>query len=472
MRITSFLYILFYLTNKCLNYVVYPLKTTDQLDTIDKYLSFDSTYTTLEVGTPPQKVNFYLALNHYKMFITNIQCKSNNLFNLEKSKTFKILGELNQYEEKDTNKNIIVVIDTIYFYNNINLSEKLKMEDYLIYFSIDNSKEKENVCGDIGLSQIQLEKNDRIPEEFEYYLKYLRTQNSYFSFFNYKGEDYIVNSIFLHEEFKDIFYNVKNISWTNPIIKENSLHWEISIKEIFYNKIHFKNKIIFELNLLFELIIGTNEYKTNIQKDFFNSYIDKKICSITKIKAYEVFECNANKFTNKDIQNFPNLYIYNVDVNHIFDLNGKELFNKLNNKYYFNIVFPIKETNNKWVIGKIFLRKFPVIFSPKNRIIGFYIKPNEGVIDGIPDNIEIEGNFFTKNATYYIIIFVIGAVFTCVGLYIGKKLFFPKYKKAKELTDDDGYYEYDEKGNKKEIKNSTKNKNYTSIEINSKLENS
>ena len=422
MRITSFLYILFYLTNKCLNYVVYPLKTTDQLDTIDKYLSFDSTYTTLEVGTPPQKVNFYLTLNHYKMFITNIQCKSNNLFNLEKSKTFKILGELNQYEEKDTNKNIIVVIDTIYFYNNINLSEKLKMEDYLIYFSIDNSKEKENVCGDIGLSQIQLEKNDRIPEEFEYYLKYLRTQNSYFSFFNYKGEDYIVNSIFLHEEFKDIFYNVKNISWTNPIIKENSLHWEISIKEIFYNKIHFKNKIIFELNLLFELIIGTNEYKTNIQKDFFNSYIDKKICSITKIKAYEVFECNANKFTNKDIQNFPNLYIYNVDVNHIFDLNGKELFNKLNNKYYFNI--------------------------------------------------EIEENFFTKNATYYIIIFVIGAVFTCVGLYIGKKLFFPKYKKAKELTDDDGYYEYDEKGNKEKIKNSTKNKNYTSIEMNSKLENS
>ena len=422
MRITSFLYILFYLTNKCLNYVVYPLKTTDQLDTIDKYLSFDSTYTTLEVGTPPQKVNFYLTLNHYKMFITNIQCKSNNLFNLEKSKTFKILGELNQYEEKDTNKNIIVVIDTIYFYNNINLSEKLKMEDYLIYFSIDNLKEKENVCGDIGLSQIQLEKNDRIPEEFEYYLKYLRTQNSYFSFFNYKGEDYIVNSIFLHEEFKDIFYNVKNISWTNPIIKENSLHWEISIKEIFYNKIHFKNKIIFELNLLFELIIGTNEYKTNIQKDFFNSYIDKKICSITKIKAYEVFECNANKFTNKDIQNFPNLYIYNVDVNHIFDLNGKELFNKLNNKYYFNI--------------------------------------------------EIEENFFTKNATYYIIIFVIGAVFTCVGLYIGKKLFFPKYKKAKELTDDDGYYEYDEKGNKEKIKNSTKNKNYTSIEMNSKLENS
>ena len=474
MKLIPYFYILFNIINKCLNYVVYPLKTIDQLDTIDKFLSMDSTYTTLEIGTPPQKVNFYLTLNHYKMFITNTQCKSNNLFNIEDSKSFNMIGEVYQYEEKEkeksTNVNVIVVLDTIYFYDNINLSKKLKIEEFPLYFSFDSSKEKQKVCGDIGLSVIQLEKYDKVPEEFEYYLKYLRTQNIYFSFFNYKGDDYIVNSIFLHEEFKDVFYNVKNISWTNSLIRENSLRWEISIKEIFYNKVRFKNKMIFELNPLFELIIGTNEYKEKIKKDFFDFYINKKICSINTVKNYEVFECNSNKLTNKDIQKFPSLYIYNTDLNHIFDLTSKDLFNQLNNKYYFNIVFPTKTNeinNNKWVIGKIFFRKFPVIFCPKNRIIGFYIKPNEGVID-VRDDTEVDKNYFEKNTSYYISIVIVGLVFTCIGLYIGKKLFFPKYKKAKELSD--GFYEYNDEGNnhntKKEI---IKNKSYTNIEMNSKL---
>ena len=472
MKIITYFYIYFYMIERCLNYVVYPLKTIGELDTIEKFLSFDSTYTTLEIGTPPQKVNFYLTLNHYKMFITNIECKKSNLFNITKSKSFNMLGEVQQNDEKKNS--IVVVLDTIYFYDNINLTIKLKMEEFPLYFSIDYSKENQNICGSLGLSNILLEKNiNQIPEDFEYYLKYLRTQNNYFSFFNYKGEDYIVNSVFLHQEFKDFFYNVQNISWIYPIVKENSLLWEISMKEIYYNNIHFKNKIIFDLNPIFELIVGNDEYKINIQRDFFNSFINKKICLIRDINNYKVIECNANKFTNKDINNFPTLYIYNNDLNHIFEMPGKDLFNKLNNKYYFNIVFPIKNSeNNKWVIGKIFFRKYPVIFSPKNRIIGFYIKPNEGMIAENKENSEMNNydkNTFTKNIQLYIIIVIIALIFTCVGLYIGKKIFFPKFKKAKELTDE--YYEYDSKENynKKEGKNEN-NKSFSSIEMNSKLE--
>ena len=66
------------------------------------------------------------------------------------------------------------------------------------------------MCGDIGLSVKQLEKHDKVPEEFECYLKH--TQNNYFSFFSYKGYDFIINSIFLHEEFRDNFYNVKKFN--------------------------------------------------------------------------------------------------------------------------------------------------------------------------------------------------------------------------------------------------------------------
>ena len=443
------------------------------MGTIEKLLSFDSTYTTLEIGTPPQKFDFFFNITHHKMFLKNIKCKNSNLFNVTKSKTFQMLGELNPYDENG--KNIIVVLDTINFYDDINLSKKVEIKGFPLYYTIDVTQENQNVCGNIGLSVMQLAKNDIFPEEFEYYLKYLRTQNNYFSFFNYKGGDYIVNSIFLNNEFKDIFYDVKNISWVNPVIRDSSIHWEISMKEIYYNKIHFKKNIILELNPLFELISGTNDYKENIKKDFFNYYINKKICLINEIKDFQVFECNSNKFTNKDINKFPYLYMFNNDLNHVFEITTKELFNKLNNKYYFNIVFPIDNSEtNKWIIGKIFFRKYPVIFCPKNRILGFYINPNEGVASGVQDNLEInsEKSNISKNIPLYLIIVVVSLIFTCFGIYIGRKLFFPKFRKAKELTDTEDYYEYDSQdinSNEKERNNKSK-QNYTSIEMNCKLD--
>ena len=108
---------------------------------------------------------------------------------------------------------------------------------------------------------MQYESFDEEPNELEYYLKFIRSQNNYFSFFNYNGEDFLVNGIFLHQEFKDIFPDIQNISWINPIMRNNYLYWEISMKKIFNNNTHIKDNIIFELNPLFELIVGNDEYK-------------------------------------------------------------------------------------------------------------------------------------------------------------------------------------------------------------------
>ena len=462
-----FSYIFFYLIKSSLNYVVYPLKVVDKFDKIVNLLSSDLTYTTLEIGTPPQIVNFYLSLNHYKIYITDKGCRNNNLFNIKNSKTLKFSTKIENNEDNDEQ----IILESLCFYDNIYLSKKKKFEKFPLYYSIDLKNDIHNLCGNIGLSIIQFESFQTLPEEFEYYSKYLRIQKNYFSFFNYKGNDYIINNIYLHQEFPDFFKDIKNISWTNPILRDNSLHWEISMKEIYYNNIHFNNKITFELNPLFELIIGNDDYKQNILKDFFIYYIDKKICVINEIKDYQIFECDSNKFSIIDIKKFPNLYMFNNDINHVFEIIEEELFILLNNKYYFKIVFPIKiSVNNKWTMGKIFLRKYPVIFSPSNRLIGFYINPNEGRIKQKIIEIEINEDF-SKTFYFYIIIIIVGIIFTCFGLYIGKKIFFQKYKVAKELTDDN-YYDYDSEKNKNIYKKTNKNNTkYTSIEMNSKLEN-
>lgn len=59
-------------------------------------------------------------------------------------------------------------------------------------------------------------------------------------------------------------------------------------------------------------------------------------------------------------------------------------------------------------------------------------------------------------------------IFTGLGLYIGKRLFFQRKKKANELTDD--YYKYDTGDNKDIKKDNKNNKSFTSIEMKSKLE--
>ena len=54
------------------------------------------------------------------------------------------------------------------------------------------------------------------------------------------------------------------------------LFWEIAMKEVYYNDVYSNpdKYITFEINPLFELIIGTNEFKNNIIKDYFKEPID------------------------------------------------------------------------------------------------------------------------------------------------------------------------------------------------------
>ena len=429
------LLILFYLVNQIINYVTFPLKVLDEynLNKIENFLLFNSTYTTIEMGTPTQKVNFYFNISHNKMYVTDVGCKNINLYNFSiYSSTLNVIG--------DPSLEISALFfESLFLYDNINLSKTMELEEFPLLLLSDFSDDlsEKGLCGDIGLSIIQYEKYDSEPEEFEYYLQYLRAFNKYFSFFNYNETDLFITNIFLHEEFKDLFKDVKNISWVNPILRNNILRWEINMKDIFYKKKHFKDKSIIEINPLFELIIGINDYKNSIQNDFFNTYIKNKKCLINEINNYTIFECDAFNFNLEDIKKFPTLYMNNSDIEHAFEMVGEELFYKLNNKYYFKIIFPKEDLeNNKWLMGKIFLRKYPVIFSPANRLIGFYIEPNGGVHFEEEEETKDSGS----NFYIYLVIILVAIIFLVIGLIIGKNIFFQRKRKANELNDDN--YEY------------------------------
>ena len=202
--IITFLFL--YFIQKSLNYIVYPIKSDLPLDKIENFLSFNSSYTTLEMGRPLQKVDFYFSTNHSKMYITNIDCKKTNLFNSELSSSLLIIGEPNL---EDPFNSAIIASDAISFFNNINLTEKIEFEEYYLFYEVDIYKDQTYLCGNIGLSIMKYESIIDLADELDYYLKFIRSQNNYFSFFNYKGEDFLLMIFFY---IKNLKMNLKMLS--------------------------------------------------------------------------------------------------------------------------------------------------------------------------------------------------------------------------------------------------------------------
>ena len=452
--------IILYIFNYHLNYIVYPINVLES-NNIESLLSFNSTYTTLEIGTPSQNVNFYFSLEHNLNILTNKGCKKVNLFNQNKSSTFKIVSNITTTIQ---NNNKFVLIENLYLHYNINLLEKVKVNEYLFYTPLDNIKNEENICGNIGLSLIQYEIYKPQSPEIKHYLdklkRYSIESNDDFSFLHYKNNDYLIYGVYLNNEFPELFKDLKELQWVYPILDINKyhLHWEITMKEIYYNNNHLiQDKIPFELNPIFELIVGTNNYEKNITKDYFNFYIKRGVCSLEYYKKYnfKVFECEGNKFTFKDINKFPTLFISNIRIHYTFELIGKELFFKLNNRWYFNIVFFIEKNEpQKWILGRTFLRKYPVTFSPSSRLISFYVNSNNDINtkNDTINNKEKKKNIFSNHIIGYIKIILIALIFTFLGLYIGKKIYLKRKKLANELIDDDYQYDSQNRNENKNIK--------------------
>ena len=485
MRLFSFLfiYIIIHQFNDSSQYLFYELKTLESKNNIESLLSFNSTYTNLKVGTPSQDVKFYFTLNNHQISFTHDNsCSPENSFFPKKSSTFKEAFEIEPRMNNNNHK--YIYRDNISTLNEINnFPVNIEIEEFPFY-SLDkfNISESTYLCGSIGIAIMQYEiykpEEEKVRKIYEKLEQYGIKKDQDFSFFNYNGKDYLIYGVSLHNQFSQLFPGVKGVEWVHPSARKNSydLYWEIAMKEVYYNNVHTDHTkfIIFEFNPLFEFIVGTDEYRGNIMKDYFQEYFTKGICTIDTYENYnfKIISCQESKFDINDIKKFPSINIPNLALHYTFELKGEELFIKINNKWYFEIVFPIVNLDPvRWIAGRIFLRKYPVVFGSFSKLMGFYInkdiktekekkeqKEEQKIIDKISNN-----NSTSKSYLIYLLIVIVALIFTIVGLLIGKKIFFMRRKRANELVDD--YYQYDTE--KKDIKND--NSINTNIEMNSNL---
>ena len=361
---------------------------------------------------------------------------------------------------------------------NINTFTDLKLKNKINYdninfdlinsiYGININNYKELICGIIGFKKNRYDpkkyniKNDIINNfylkgyinENEWMLKYISDESGFLIFGANNLNDLIIN------------YKPENVYKTNIIVKESNYNWAFDIQKIICvnttkgndNDTYIINKDITkaEINNDFSLIQGNYNYYSFILNNYFEKYIEKKICSKfiwnkNEYSQYFIFECNKKDFNEKDLKSFPKLRFYSFLGNVQFEFDYKDLFKETKHKYFFNVIFSVYNVDY-WTFGKIFLRKYLIIINSEDKIIKVYIDNNSTNITNIEIKRQKEKN--NKISVKQIIIILLFISFGFLCFYFGRKFRRERKKKANELIDE---YDY----NSNNIKNENKIINY------------
>ena len=201
---------------------------------------------------------------------------------------------------------------------------------------------------------------------------------------------------------------------------------------------------IFDYNLGF--IIGLDNYKKLIDLHFFDDLLNKKICFYDNIHFnntnFIVYSCNEGNFESK-IKSFPKLIFVSKNFEYNFELTYADLFTKINNKYYFLVIFKEKSEKNTWIFGQPFYKKYQFTINLDQNWVGFY-NPNKEKI--IPQKQESSTSGMSKTSK---VLLIVGLVILFIGIsvgmfFLGRKLKNDRKRRANELTDDNYDYSHDD----------------------------
>ena len=219
----------------------------------------------------------------------------------------------------------------------------------------------------------------------------------------------------------------------------------------------FMNETQIMINLKSGFIIAPNEFKTIIDKNFFNELLNKNICQIDIINYvfnkkvsldYLVYSCSETSFANY-YEQFPKLIFSSKGIEYNFEFNNSDLFQHINDRFYFLIIFQ-NSTNKKdiiWYFGEPFYKKYILSMNFDSKTIGFYLEKGESYTETKNDDNYDKNNSKNDSNTKVVkvvIKFIIEIlILVCLVVIISLIIVSIKEKRKKrtnELKDDN--YEY------------------------------
>lgn len=293
-------------------------------------------------------------------------------------------------------------------------------------------------------------------------MKQIRDRNiisSYIISFEYlnDNEGLIVLGKYLHECFPEKYkeinyksfysYQPRTMFLTNFVINFDEIY-SYNNKEKYFLQKTTRTNIILNIGV----IIGTNEYMQFIMNNYFNKYINNNntcemnFTSDDFFNSFIILACNDNQ--NFNIKEFPPLIFYIKSENITFEFTYKDLFKKIDDKYYFLIIFE-KYVTGYWRFGKPFYKKYTFVYNGDAKTIGFYLDKNSS--DDHNDknqnknkenndkNWKLELNTLKIIIIFVLLLIVISLVIT-ISYFAGKKCNEKRRKYANELDDDNFEY--------------------------------
>ena len=390
------------------------------------YLLYNNIFSSIKIGQCKDPIYLFLTFNH-----TNINIISVNYLNtisydkelLSKNDTI-LKKDLIQFPKSDSLLDIL-------FYLNIkenNANDKYDNNSYL-GLGIKNEKNEKSFIN-------QLKQNDIIKKRI---FSILYKENSITDYTQFDGQ--ILFGLLPHEMTNR--YKEKDLFWTSIIDKSDNitdLKWKIKFDGIYYNEdIDSLNIKEAEFDISLNLIIGPEEFREKILKNYFERFISEKICKEEIFynkkdnQFYFAYSCEQHY----DIEDFPTLSFYSRDLNESFTMNYNQLLCVYKDKVYLKVVFKKNVENNKWILGRAFMEVFPLVFDVDNKKIGSY-------------KIKINENHPVFLFLFFIFAFILFGIFFYKGLQFEKKQNIELIKKKK----DDNYQE-DNKEKKKNNENQT-----------------
>ena len=422
-------------------------------------------YTTLSIGTPPQKIIMTINSNSYGTTLFQHMCDIPiSLYNNNESKTFNRRQSVTYFPMVKAS----IIDETIYFYNNTEMDKLQEYKNFKFIYS-DNKKEDQSyayeyhnyTCINAGL---KLNYNLEIEKFINIIIQLAQNFGESYDFtFKYNSNDEVMMIIGAEPHvFEPETYSEKDYRTVGANDKDMQVYrdWHITFDEIYIsykdkntgNEINKKLNETNKIRIKFDLgvIHGTTDYRNMIKSEFFQKLIDDEKCWEFNNSLQFGYYCDKNKAGSIIKNEFPSLYLKLNQFNKIFELNYNDLFREINDKLYF-LVFFSSTYQNYFEIGKIFLKKYTFTFNPDARSIGYYIKTKEHNNDNKP---EPEGFFSGK--TFIILIVCSIIVFSIIGFFVGKYIYDKMRKKRMNELDD--MYEYKpEKDNSEDNSNSITN---------------
>ena len=506
-KIFFLLFILFFQYSNL--YIVLPFKINkytpkvegkvNVTEFINEYLVHDM-FTTIEVGTGSsiQKVTTLITPDETLLSLSSRICKRKSLDSindlsivskkgLDISSSGSDIIDKNYTNYLDDDNKIGVIIDSISMYNTTYLGcqpieidhqkekdTKISVSSVSIPIKEKDKNNNEKLCALLGIGSPQ-----NIIKELQdmgSFINYLKKGNiidnySWTIKFHTRSEGRLIIGGLPHTYEQDTkYYNegkLKSISSYSP--NDIDHPWSFHFKEITFINSNNETiyvgkwiKMILVPNIGF--IIGEDKYKNLILENYFKELIDKNICVLEKTDItkytkdeiffgtsgiYEIFHCD--KSLNKEKLVFPKLSFVSPDLDYIFNFTFNSLFEEIDERYYFLVIFPEDTRHaayNVWYLGLPFYYDNKFIFNYDAKTIGIYDQNMEEKSDdgnkkkdgeNNNGNNETTQNNSSSNVWRIIIEIIVGILLVVIAFYIGKKINEHRKKRANELSDNYDY---------------------------------